>query len=183
MLTDKIERVHALRKGEAMQPKAKPAQPEDLEKQLASFIAKFDPAIIRLIRSVRSALRKRLPTANELVYDNYNFFVIGYCSTERTSDCILSMAANAKGIVLSFYYGASLPDPGGTLQGSGSQNRFIRLARAEDLAKAENEALIAAAVRQGKTPLVAKGSGRLIIKSISVKQRSRRLPAKPSSTK
>jgi hypothetical protein len=28
-------------------------------------------------------LRQRLPTANELVYDNYNFFVIGYSSTER----------------------------------------------------------------------------------------------------
>ena len=36
-----------------------------------------------LIRSVRKLLRERLPTANELVYDNYNFFVIGYCSTDR----------------------------------------------------------------------------------------------------
>ena len=27
------------------------------------------------------ALRKRLPAANELVYDNNNFFVIGYSST------------------------------------------------------------------------------------------------------
>ena len=165
-----------------MQPKAKSTKPEDPEKQLASFIAKFDPPMVRLIRSVRAALRKRLPAANELVYDNYNFFVIGYCSTERTSDCILSLAANAKGIVLSFYYGATLPDPGGILQGSGSQNRFIRIARAEDLAKSENEALIAAAIRQARTPLAAKGSGRLIIRSISAKQRPRRLPAKPAGT-
>jgi len=166
-----------------MPAKAKTSAQQDPEKQLANFIAKFDPEMVHLIRSVRSALRKRLPTANEIVYDNYNFFVIGYCSTERTSDCILSLAANAKGIVLSFYYGATLPDPAGVLQGSGSQNRFIRLAQAEDLAKAENEALIAAAVRQAKTPLAKKGSGRLIIKSISAKQRPRRLPAKPSSTK
>jgi hypothetical protein len=163
-----------------MQSKAKSTQPEDPETQLASFIAKFDLPMVRLIRSVRSALRKRLPTANELVYDNYNFFVIGYCSTERTSDCILSLAANGKGIILSFYYGATLPDPTGILQGSGSQNRFIRLARAADLAKAENEALIAAAVRQAKTPLAAKGSGHLIIKSISAKQRLRRPAAKPT---
>ena len=27
---------------------------------------------------MRRALRKRFQTANELVYDNYNFFVIGY---------------------------------------------------------------------------------------------------------
>jgi len=164
-----------------MKTKAKPAQQEDTEEQLASFIAKFDPAMVRLIRAVRAALRKRLPTANEIVYDNYNFFVIGYCATERTSDCILSLAANAKGIVLSFYYGSTLPDPNGILQGSGSQNRFIRLARAEVLAKAENEALIAAAVRQAKTPLAVKGSGRLIIRSISAKQRPRRLATKANA--
>jgi hypothetical protein len=165
-----------------MPPKAKTSAQQDPEKQLATFIAKFDPPMVLLIRAVRSALRKRLPAANELVYDNYNFFVIGYCSTDRASDCIVSLAANAKGIVLSFYYGSTLPDPAGILQGSGSQNRFIRVARAGDLAKAENEALIAAAVRQAKTPLAEKGIGRLIIKSISAKQRPRRLPAKPTTT-
>jgi len=166
-----------------MQAKVKTKQSEDPDKQLATFIAKFDPPMVRLIGSVRAALRKRLPAANELVYDNYNFFVIGYGSTERASDCILSLAANAKGIVLSFYYGSTLPDPSGILQGSGSQNRFIRIARAEDLAKKENEALIAAAVLQAKTPLAAKGTGRLIIKSISAKQRPRRMPEKAAHTK
>jgi hypothetical protein len=61
-----------------------------------------------------------MPTANELVYDNYNFFVIGYCSTERPSDCIASIAAAANGVGLSFYRGVSLPDPHGLLLGSGS---------------------------------------------------------------
>jgi hypothetical protein len=31
-------------------------------------------------------MRKRFPTADELVSDNYSFFVIGYCTTERPSD-------------------------------------------------------------------------------------------------
>ena len=53
----------------------------DPEQQLKIFIEKFDPKNQSMIRAVRKALRKRLPTANELVYDNYNFFVIGYCST------------------------------------------------------------------------------------------------------
>jgi hypothetical protein len=79
------------------------------EQRLAGFIKKFDSKNATLIRSVRTVLRKRLPTANELVYDNYNFFVIGYCSTERPSDCILSIAAGANGVGLSFYYGATLP--------------------------------------------------------------------------
>jgi hypothetical protein len=47
------------------------------EKQLATFIRKFNAGDQQLIRAIRNALRKRFPTANELVYDNYDFFVIG----------------------------------------------------------------------------------------------------------
>jgi hypothetical protein len=107
--------------------------------RLAGFIAKFDPAMQKRIKAARAAMRRRLPSANELVYDNYNFFVIGYSASERPSDCLLSLAANAKGIVLSFYYGSSLPDPAGVLQGSGSQNRFIRLESAAMLQRPEVE--------------------------------------------
>src|SRR5580692_1838959 len=137
------------------------------ELQLASFIEKFDTKNAALIRSARKAMRKRLPSANELVYDNYNFFVIGYCSTERPSDCIVSIAAGANGIGLAFYYGARLPDPHKLLQGSGNQNRFIRIESVATLARPEVEALIAAAIAQGKNPLAKSGKGKLIIRSIS----------------
>jgi hypothetical protein len=148
--------------------------PTSPAKQLATFIAKFDPAVARRIRSCRVALRKRLPTAIELVYDNYNFFVIGYCSTPRASDCVVSLAANAKNVGLSFYYGATLPDPTKRLSGSGSQNRFIRLPTAATLSEPDVEALIRAALAQAKTPMPAAGRGSSVIKSISVKQRPRR---------
>src|ERR1700733_10994478 len=120
------------------------------EEQLASFIDKFDPKHAALIRSVRKALRKRLPTANELVYDNYNFFVVGYCSTERPSDAILSIAAGANGVGLCFIHGARLPDPKKILQGSGKQTRFIRIGSAEMLSRPEVEALIKVAIAQAK---------------------------------
>jgi hypothetical protein len=148
------------------------------EQQLETFIDKFDPKNAALIRSVRKALRKRLPTANELVYDNYNFFVIGYCSTEKPSDCIVSLAAAANGVGLSFYYGVTLPDPHKLLNGSGSQNRFLRLESADTLAHPEVEALIAAAIKQGEEPLPVSGKGKLIIRSISAKQRPRRKPVR-----
>jgi hypothetical protein len=149
----------------------------DAEEQLKSFIDKFEAKNQALIRAVRKALRKRLPTANELVYDNYNFFVIGYSSSERPSDCIVSLAAGANGVGLSFYRGATLPDPHRILLGSGTQNRFIRIASAETLARPEVEALIAAAVAQGSVPLPAGRRGKLIIRSISAKQRPRRKSA------
>src|ERR1041385_8878708 len=74
--------------------------------QVAGFIGRFDPAVAKLVRSARIALRKRMPTAIEQVYDGYNFLAIGFCTTERTSDCMVSLAANANGVSLSFYWGA-----------------------------------------------------------------------------
>ncbi len=103
-------------KTKATKSKKSAVTPAEGEKQLSEFIAKFEPEMAARIRAVRAALRKRLPTAIEIVYDNYNFFVIGYSSTERPSDCILSLAANSKGVGLSFYYGSTLPDPARILQ-------------------------------------------------------------------
>src|SRR5437762_1677501 len=148
------------------------------ETQLQGFINKFEPKHSALIRAVRKVLRKRMPTANELVWDNYNFFVLSYGSTERPSDCIVTIAAAANGVGLSFYRGASLPDPKKILLGSGGQNRFIRIDSQKVLARPEVSSLITAAVAQSQTPLAASGKGKLIIRSISAKQRPRRKPAK-----
>lgn len=76
--------------------KVAPVAPADNEKQLMTFVDKFEPKNQTLIRAVRKALRKRLPTAHELVYDNYNFFVIGYAPTERPTDSILSIAGRSQ---------------------------------------------------------------------------------------
>lgn len=156
-------------------PAAKPSTPQA---QLATFIAKFDPTNQTFIRSVRRALRKRLPTANELVYDNYNFFVIGYSTTERPSDTLLSMAADHKGVAICFYWGAKLPDPHKILSGGGNQVRFLRIASAADLAQPHAEEVIQAAIRHARAPLPAKGKGKLIIRAISPKQRPRRKTTK-----
>jgi hypothetical protein len=142
--------------------------------QVASFIAKFDPANAKLIRACRTAMRKRVPSANELVYDNYNFLAIGYSASERPSDCVFSLAAGSNGVSLSFYYGATLPDPDGILLGSGNQNRFVRLPTAATLAEPKVERLMRAALAQAKTPMPTAGRGRTIVKSISAKQRPRR---------
>jgi hypothetical protein len=152
-------------------------------KAVSGFIDKFDPPVARLLRACRTALRKRLPTAIEQVYDNYNFLAIGYCTTERTSDCLVSLAASAKGVALSFYHGADLPDPKGVLLGSGKQNRFVRLESAATLDEPAVAALVRAAVAQARSPLPTSGRGYTMVKSVSVKQRARQrvLPPKASS--
>ena len=144
------------------------------EAQIKSFIAKFDSNNQALIRSCRKALQKRLPGANELVYDNYNFFVIGYSPTERPTDSILSLAIDANGAGLAFpYCGFRLPDPHKILLGSGNQNRYVRLESAATLIRPEVPALISAAQELSKKSLPG-AKRKLIIRSISAKQRPRR---------
>jgi hypothetical protein len=150
--------------------------PKTPAQQLNRFIARFEPRDQRLIRACRKALRWRLPGAYELVYDNYNFFVIGYGPTERPSDAVPSLTARAGALGVCFFQGVKLPDPSSILRGSGNQTRFIRLESAEDLNQPAVEALITAALARAK-PLPG-GPPRLIIHSVSVKQRPRRKSAR-----
>ena len=144
------------------------------EQQLRGFIAKFEAKHQSLIRAVRKAVRARFPTAYELVYDNYNFFVLGYGPTDRPSDAIISIAAGANGVGLCFIHGAKLPDPGHLLLGSGNQTRFIRLDSAAVLSRPAVKALIAAAESRARTPFSKRGRVTLIVRSVSAKQRPRR---------
>ncbi|SRR5258706_11697772 len=148
------------------------------EKQLAGFIAKFTPEVAGLIRGARKKMRERLPRALELVYDNYNFFVIGYGPSERPSEAIFSLAAHAKGVALCFLQGAGLPDPKGVLRGSGNVVRNVRLETAATLDRPEVRALMTAALERAKVRMSAKCAHELIIRSVSAKQRPRRPAAK-----
>ena len=152
----------------------------DPEEQLRSFIEKFGPPHQAIIRAARKKLRRRFPTATELVYDNYNFFVIGFGPNERPSDCIVTIAAAANGVGLCFVRGASLPDPDKVLLGSGKQTRFVRLPSADVLEQPAVQTLLSVAAESAQTPFPATGRGKLIIRSVSAKQRPRR--KKPRKT-
>jgi hypothetical protein len=144
------------------------------ERQLASFVAKFTPQVARLIRATRRKMRALLPHAVELVYDNYNFFVIAYGPTERPSQAIFSLAAQAKGVRLYFAQGIGLPDPKGLLRGEGRAVRSIDLESAAVLERAEVGALADAALKRAKVAMFSIGARRVVIKSVPAKQRPRR---------
>ena len=105
------------------------------EAQLRSYIGKLDPKNQKLVRSVRAALRKRFPTANELVYDYPSSLVIGYSPTDRGIESIVALSARATGVSLFFSQGPKLPDPNRILLGAGKATRFIQLDAASRLAQ------------------------------------------------
>jgi hypothetical protein len=143
-------------------------------RRIAGFLARYTPAIRREAQKARRALRRRMPTAVEMVYDNYNALVFGFGPTERPSEAILSLALYPRWVTLFLLQGARLPDPDKLLRGSGSTVRSIRLESAEDLARPAIRALIDRALRQAEIPLPESGRGVTVIRSVSEKQRSRR---------
>jgi hypothetical protein len=155
----------------------------EAERQLASFIAKYSAEIGALARDIRTGMRGKYPAALELVYDNYNALAIGYGPTEKTSDAIFSIALYPRWISLFFLQAKGLPDPDRILKGSGSVAKHVVLPTADALDHPSVRALMDEAVARAKVPFTADAKHRLIIKSVSEKQRPRRPAEMPPNAK
>jgi hypothetical protein len=148
--------------------------PKTPAKQLAGFLAKFEPRVAAAARAALSQLRKRLPGAMELVYDNYNALAIGFGPSQRASEVVISIALYPRWVTLFFLHGARLADPRKILKGSGTRVRHIVLRAAADIGSKDIEALICAALKLAGQPIDRRQRRQLIIKSVSAKQRPRR---------
>jgi hypothetical protein len=137
--------------------------------QLEKFLARYDPAIAAQARAALKKLRRLLPKALELVYDNYNALVIAFGASERSADLVLSIALYPRWVTLFFGNGAKLKDPKKLLEGKGKQIRGIRLESAGDLDDVDVIALIEQASARSRFEKRA-----MIIKSVVKKQRPRR---------
>lgn len=147
-------------------------QDADAEARLAGFLAAFTPDIALIAETAIQCMRRKLPGANLLVYDNYNALAVGFSPTETTSQAVFSIAVYPRRVALFLLQGAALPDPHGIFEGAGHQVRNITIDTAARLDHPHViEAMQAALARQ---PIPAAPPGRLVIKSVSAKQRPRR---------
>ncbi|TMQ33537.1 MAG: hypothetical protein E6K70_12585 [Planctomycetota bacterium] len=153
------------------------AERRSAEAELRTLIAKFAPAHLRLIGAMRRSLRKRLPTAHEVVYEYRDWFVISYSPNEHGYEGVLAIRASADGVKLYFNRGKELPDPAKLLHGSASQVRFINMEGASTLARPEVTRLIDEAIARNRVPFARAGRGSVVIRSTSAKQRRPRRPA------
>jgi len=133
-------------------------------KHIDGLLAKYPPAVEKQARACLLKLRKRLPTAMELVYD-YGFqLVFSFGATENGSEALVGLAVTPKGIAL-YVSGASLPDPEKRLGGSGKQARKLPLESPATLEDPYVVSLIQAALAGAKVPLNPKARRKLVIKS------------------
>lgn len=143
---------------------AKQAAPTLTTAQLTAIIDARPPAMAKLTKAVLAKVRERIPGSIEMVYDKKNSLVIGFCSAERASNVINSIAVYSKWINLYFFEGDTLPDPGGLLQGTGSVVRSIRVTDAAELDRPAVKALMAEAQKCAEPPLDPKAKRKVLLK-------------------
>ena len=147
-------------------------------RQIASFLAKYDPKVAAAARASRTKLRRIVPGGTEFVYDNYNALVFGYGPSERPSEAVLSLAIMPQWVTLCFLKGAKLSDPKKLLRGSGNIVRNVRLSSPSHLGQRDVRDLVDQAITAAKPGFSGKrGAPHTVIRSISAKQRPRRPPS------
>lgn len=142
--------------------------------QLDSFIAKYSPDVAQLGRAAIARMRKLLPAAQVLVYDNYNALAVGFGPSERASQIVFSIAMFPRWVSLFFAKGADLPDPHERLGGSGNVMRHVVLTAPEVLDDPQIRELMQQALARAGVSLQSGKRGAIVIKSISARQRPRR---------
>jgi hypothetical protein len=140
-------------------------------RQWAISIAKYTPEIRAVATAAIRRIRRQLPGAVELVYDNYNALVMAFGPSERASELMVSIALYPSCVNLFFWQGARLVDPEGLLMGEGKQVRRIGLADPAVVDAPAVRALIAQAMRASAKVLPQKR--RMVIRAVSEKQRAR----------
>ena len=153
-----------------------PTARRSAEAEVRGRVARFAPAHERLVVVARRSLKKRLPTAHELVYEYRYCFVISYAPDDRGYEGVLALRGSADGVKLYFNRGKGLPDPDKLLRGSGNQTRWITLEDTSTLRRPAVASLIDEALARNRVPFARTGRGPVVIRSTSPKK-TRRRPA------
>jgi hypothetical protein len=142
--------------------------------ELDRFIRKFSPDTAKKAQAALGKVRKLIPGANQLVYDNYNALAIGFAGGEKAGEIALSIAVYPRWVSLFLMNGPQLDDPKGLLKGGGSTVRHIVLEPVSLLDTKDVKALFFQAVARTEPPIPTRGRGKIVIKSVSKAQRPRR---------
>ena len=159
---------------------------KDETKDLEKFLQPFDKEITDLVFWLREFVWDMFPTANELIYDNYNAVAFGWSVTDRLGHtfCSVAVGRTSKNIHFGFYWGTKISDPKKILLGQGNQYRYILVENQKDFPAPYMKKLVkqAYAYSLGKLKVDKRQvpQGETITKSISVKKRPAAIKKKKS---
>lgn len=159
------------------EPTQSAAERSAAEAQLKVLIDRFAPSHVKLVGAARRALRKRLPTSHEVVYEYRDCFVISFSPSGHGYEGVLALRANEEGVRLYINGGKKLPDPAKLLTGSGTQARWLLLESAATLKWPEVSSLIEQAIEQSPVPFAAAGRGSVVVRLTTAAKRAQKKPA------
>jgi hypothetical protein len=142
--------------------------------RLEGFIDRFSEPVAADARAAIARMREVLPGAVTLVYDNYNALAVGFGVNDKRAGLVFSIALYPRWVSLFLMRGPELDDPHGLLKGVGDTVRHIVLTTPQVLDDPRVRNLMDQAAARAPMPFAPSGPGRLIIQSVSAKQRPRR---------
>ena len=153
-------------------------------KDLLKFLKPFEADIQEIALWLREFVWDLYPTANELIYDNYNALAYGWSPTDRLGHtfCSIAVGRSSGNVHFGFYWGSQISDPKKILLGKGNQYRYILVKTKSDFPKTYIKKLLKEAYANSLAKVKDKKQmiqGATITKSISpVKRQSGRVRAK-----
>ena len=144
--------------------------PGAVTKQIKDFLKPYPKRVQQTALWLRQFMWEQYPDDVELIYDNYNFFVFGFCVANRASDAVCSVVVAKDHCAIAFMWGVLLDDPEKRLKGGGNQVRNIRVDDPKDFPVAYMKKLLRQAhehARAKMKPGIPVSSGKTIIQSIS----------------
>jgi hypothetical protein len=110
---------------------------KDQTKDLLKFLRPFDEQTKDIVLWLRDFVWDLYPTANELIYDNYNALAFGWSPTDRVGHtfCNIAVGRTSKNIHFGFYWGNEIADPENLLVGNGKQYRYTLVKNKKDFPK------------------------------------------------
>jgi hypothetical protein len=112
---------------------------------LQELLDGYPPAVQTLARQARAFVLEQLPRAQESVDGSGPYIGYGYGPGYKGTVCTLIVSKG--GVKLGLVGGASLPDPLGLLEGTGTVHRHIVMKSAGDLRRPGVKALVRAALK------------------------------------
>src|SRR5213595_3085417 len=152
---------------------------KDQTKDLVKYLTTFGEEISGLVLWLREFVWDLYPTANELIYDNYNALAFGWSPTDRVGHtfCSIAVGRTSNNVHFGFYWGSEISDPDKILLGEGNQYRYILVPDKNKFPKAYIKKLVKEAYANSLAKVKDKKqimNGQTIVKSISTKKRERR---------
>jgi hypothetical protein len=152
---------------------------KDQTKDLIKFLAPFGGEIRELVLWLREFVWDLYPTANELIYDNYNALAFGWAPTDRVGHtfCSIAVGRTTKNVHFGFYWGSEIKDPEKILIGQGSQYRYLLVKNKNSFPKTYMKKLLKEAYANSFAKIKDINQimeGKTITKSVSIKKREKK---------